>query len=130
MWSLYSRIARNRPALPHRLDAALRRTAVRLSLAYLTLPLHSAGAQDYLEGSYDEPLLKERTAFQMLLLTPAATFMMVLLGAGGVYNFFIGSGKVENGEKKQALGMMMLAVVFLMVYFRWSIWSADYQHHR
>ena len=108
----------------------VRSVVIQLSVAILSLPIHTAGAQDYLDGSFNEQLLKERTPFQMILLTPAMTFLMVLMGAGGIYNFFIGSGKVEGGEKKQALGMLMLAIVFLMVYFRWSLWSSDYQHRR
>lgn len=119
--------------IPRSLHSSVRRLARSLvpgivSLVVVELMVRTAAAQDYLSGAYDERLYKERSVFELIILNPATTFMMVLFGAAGLYNFMVGSARGAGSEKKQMLGLALLGVVFLMVCYRWSLWKSDYQH--
>lgn len=84
-------------------------------------------AQEY-ATDIDEyaPLAKHGfTPFEKAMKGPAASLIMVLVGASGIFNLFFSPDKGEASDRKKMLGFICLLAVFFMCWYRFSLWNKD-----
>ncbi len=63
------------------------------------------------------------TLFQRLMTHPAASLIMVLAGSAGMFLLFFASGRGEKSDRQQFVGGILVLLVILMCWYRFSLWN-------
>jgi hypothetical protein len=98
---------------------------LRLSLALfgsIFLRVVPASAQ-WGDEAYAVDNIGGPTLFQRLMTHPAASLIMVLAGSAGLFMLFFATGKGEKSDKQQFVGGILVLLVLLMCWYRFSLWN-------
>ena len=65
----------------------------------------------------------ELSGMEKILTSPAASLIIVLIGAAGLFNLVTATKRGQNSDKQYLLAIVSFLIVIAMVWYRFSLWN-------